>query len=327
MGDVAMTVPVLLKVAAEHPDVKLTMISRQLYKPIFDSIPNLNFLAFDAKGKHKGFFGLLRFTAVLRKSNIDAFADLHNVLRSKVIGQLLKLYGIKVAVFDKARAQKKALTRAENKTFEPLPSVFKRHAMVFAELGVPIDLSQPRFLKPLVPDDQIRPLAGVEKQLIGIAPFAQHEGKIYPFDLMQQVVDNLANEYILLLFGSKAEAETLHQLARSRSNIEVVAGKYSFEQELELISNLEVMLSMDSANAHIAAMFGVKVITLWGATHPYTGFMPYNQPLENAIVSDRKKYPKLPTSIYGNKKVAGYQDAMRTISPEMVVAKVKEVIA
>jgi ADP-heptose:LPS heptosyltransferase len=31
------------------------------------------------------------------------------------------------------------------------------------------------------------------------------------------------------------------------------------------------MVSMDSGNAHIAAMLGVKV-TLWGATHPYAVF-------------------------------------------------------
>jgi ADP-heptose:LPS heptosyltransferase len=83
---------------------------------------------------------------------------------------------------------------------------------------------------------------------------------------------------------------------------------------------------MDSGNAHIAAMLGVQVITLWGATHPYAGFVPFNQPISNSLVSDREKYPLLPTSVYGNKKVAGYEDAMRTISPDMVVNKVNRLI-
>ena len=72
---------------------------------------------------------------------------------------------------------------------------------------------------------------------------------------------------------------------------------------------------------------GVKVITLWGATHPYAGFSPFNQPLENALVSDRNQFPKLPTSVYGNKKVEGYEDAMRTISPEKVVATIQSQLA
>ena len=83
------------------------------------------------------------------------------------------------------------------------------------------------------------------------------------------------------------------------------------------------MLSMDSGNAHIAALFGVSVITLWGATHPFTGFSPFNQSLENALVSDRTKYPYLPTSVYGNRKVKGYEDAMRTILPETIVQMIK----
>ena len=109
--------------------------------------------------------------------------------------------------------------------------------------------------------------------------------------------------------------------AKPYGNIINVSGKIKFTQELQLISNLDVMLSMDSGNAHIAAMLGVKVITLWGATHPYAGFSPFNQPIENALVADRNLFPKLPTSVYGNKKVEGYEDAMRTILPEEVVAK------
>ena len=105
-----------------------------------------------------------------------------------------------------------------------------------------------------------------------------------------------------------------------------MAGKIKFQQELQLINNLDVMLSMDSGNAHIAAMLGVKVITLWGATHPYAGFSPFNQHFENALVSDRNLFPKLPTSVYGNKKVAGYEDAMRTILPETIVLRIKKVL-
>jgi hypothetical protein len=39
-------------------------------------------------------------------------------------------------------------------------------------------------------------------------------------------------------------------------------------------------------------------------------------------VSDSKAYPLLPTSVYGNKIVPGYEEAMRSISPESVVEKI-----
>jgi ADP-heptose:LPS heptosyltransferase len=132
---------------------------------------------------------------------------------------------------------------------------------------------------------------------------------------------------ILLFGGGKKEIEILNTLSSGKQNVINMAGKVKFPQELQLISNLDVMLSMDSGNAHIAAMVGVKVITLWGATHPYAGFSPFNQPLENALVSDRNLYPKLPTSVYGNKKVEGYEDVMRTILPFEVVKSIQSLFS
>ncbi|HEY4618524.1 MAG TPA: glycosyltransferase family 9 protein, partial [Flavobacterium sp.] len=130
------------------------------------------------------------------------------------------------------------------------------------------------------------------------------------------------NNKILLFGGGKKEIKILDSLSNNKINVINMAGKIKLNQELELISNLDVMLSMDSGNAHIAAMLGVNVITLYGSTHPFAGFSPFNQPIENALVSDREKYPMLPTSVYGNKIVPGYEDAMRTISPQSVIEKI-----
>ena len=323
MGDVAMTVPVLRTFVNQHTQVKITLISRPFFKPFFEGIPNLSFFAFDEKERHKGFLGLLRLFQDLKGLNIDAFADLHNVLRSKVVRSLFAFSGKKVASVDKGRTEKKALTQYENKVFQQLPMMFDRHVRVFEQLGFKVDLSHPVFPDKAILSHKILTIIGENNQkLIGIAPFAQYDSKVYPLDLMQQVINQLSEnlEYKILLFGGgEKEIELLNSLAFEKANVINMAGEIKFQQELHLISNLDVMLSMDSGNAHIAAMLGVKVITLWGATHPYAGFSPFNQPLENALVSDRNLFPKLPTSVYGNKKVAGYEDVMRTILPETIV--------
>ena len=327
MGDVAMTVPVLRAFVKQYPEVKLTVISRPFFKPFFDGIPNLNFFAFDEKERHKGFLGLVRLFKDVSKLKVDAFADLHNVLRSKVVGSLFALSGKKRATVDKGREGKKELTRAENKIFAPLATMFERHVKVFEELGFSLDLSKPQFPEKAILSEDILEIIGNENQkLIGIAPFAQYDSKVYPLDLMKEVVAKLAenSSYKILLFGGgKKEIEILDSIAQPFENVINMAGKIKFQQELQLISNLDVMLSMDSGNAHIAAMLGVKVITLWGATHPYAGFLPFNQSLDNALTSDRNQYPQLPTSVYGNKKVEGYQDAMRSISPNEIVQKIQ----
>lgn len=325
MGDVAMTVPVLRAFVKEYPNIQITVVSRPFFKPFFDTIPNVVFFAFDEKERHKGFLGLIRLFKDLRKLKIDAFADLHNVLRSKVVRTLFALSGKKVAAVDKGREGKKALTRTENKIFKQLPTMFERHVKVFELLGFAVDLSDPNFPQKAILSSEIILILGENYQkLIGIAPFAQYDAKVYPLDLMQQVIAQLAENpqnKILLFGGGKKEIEILDSISASYKNVINMAGKIKFQQELQLISNLDVMLSMDSGNAHIAAMLGVKVITLWGATHPFAGFAPFNQPIENALVSDREKFPLLPTSVYGNKKVVGYEDAMRTISVDSIVKK------
>lgn len=331
MGDVAMTVPVIRALVEQNTNVKITVVSRPFFKPFFDGIPNVEFFAVDVKKRHKGFFGLLKLYSDLKKMNIDAVADLHNVLRSQIIRTLFSLAGKKVAATDKGRAEKKALTRAENKVFQPSKTMVERHVETFKKLGFSADLSLPNFPEKAFLSEEILSISGKKDNFkwIGIAPFAQYESKVYPLDLMQNVVDNLAlksNTKIFLFGGGKEETEKLNTLAKQRENIVVVAGKLKFNQELQLISNLDVMLSMDSGNAHIAAMLGIKVITLWGATHPFAGFAPFNQPLENCLTSDREKYPLLPTSVYGNKKVEGYEDVMRSISVESIVEKINLVL-
>ena len=330
MGDVAMTVPVILALVEQYPEVKVTVVSRFFFKPIFDKIPNVNFFSVHTKHQHKGLLGLFRLYKELKQLGITQVADLHNVLRSKIIRNLFALNGKKVAFTDKGRAEKKALTRFKNKTFKPLKSMFERHVETFQKLGYKIDLNNPSFLKKTkIPGKAIDLIGEKKEHWIGIAPFAQHQRKVYPLDLMQKVIEHLSqnsNAKVVLLGGGKHEKELLDKIAAGLKNVYNLAGVISFEHELNLISNLDLMVSMDSGNAHLAAMFGVKTITLWGATHPFAGFSPFNQPFENCLVSDREQFPLLPTSVYGNKKVTGYEDAMRTISPELILEKITTVL-
>lgn len=332
MGDVAMTVPVIRAFVEQNPNVKITVVSRPFFKPFFDGILNLDFFAVDVKQRHKGFLGLLKLYSDLKQLNIDAVADLHNVLRSKIIRTLFALSGKKVAFTDKGRADKKALTRTENKIFKPIKTMVERHVETFKKLGFSVDVSNPTFPKKTNISNEILKVSGEKRKdkWIGIAPFAQYESKVYSQDLMQKVIDELAsdvNTKIFLFGGGNKEIEILNLFANENKNVTNVAGKLKLPQELDLISNLDIMLSMDSGNAHIAAMLGIEVITLWGSTHPFAGFAPFNQPFENCLVSDREKYPLVPTSVYGNKKVAGYEAAMRTISPATVVEKIRAKIA
>jgi ADP-heptose:LPS heptosyltransferase len=144
---------------------------------------------------------------------------------------------------------------------------------------------------------------------------------------MKLVINQLSKNFNIILFGGgNAEILQLNQIEAQTPNTKSVAGKLTLDEELDLISNLDLMLSMDSGNGHIAAMLGVKVITIWGITHPYAGFRPFNQPEDHQLLADRNTYPEIPTSVYGNKQPKGYEKAAGSISVEKVIEKINSII-
>jgi len=147
MGDVAMTVPVLQVLTATYPELKITVVSRPFLKPLFKGLKNVSFFAVDLKHRHKGVLGLFQLFKELKSLNISAIADVHNVLRSKILRFYFGFTKVKTAQIDKGRAEKKALTRAENKIFKPLKSTPQRYADVFKELGFPVDFKKARLSK------------------------------------------------------------------------------------------------------------------------------------------------------------------------------------
>ncbi|HSI71144.1 MAG TPA: glycosyltransferase family 9 protein [Gillisia sp.] len=326
MGDIAMLVPVLRVVTATYPHLKITVLTRQFFAPLFSGIKNVEVYDADVTGVHGGVIGLGRLARELRDLDITAVADMHDVLRSNILRTVFCFYGIPVKQINKGRTEKKELTADNNKVFRQLKSTHQRYADVFSHLRYPIDLKDHKYPEKQKLSPNTRTITGNDlKKWVGIAPYAQHESKVYPEDLLLKVLEDLDRESgmkIFLFGGGKAEKKKLKKIAGLFPNVTSLAGKLTFEEELSLISNLDVMLSMDSGNGHLAAMYGVPVISLWGVTHPYAGFKPFGQPMENSLLPDLQKYPAIPTSVYGNKVPAGYEDVMRTIQPEMVVKKV-----
>jgi ADP-heptose:LPS heptosyltransferase len=325
MGDVAMTIPVIRALVEQHPEIKITFLSKAFLKPLFDDIPNVHFYAADVTNTHKGIFGLHKLHKELKQLNITHIADLHNVLRSKILRSFFKFSSKDIGVIDKGRSEKKALTRTKNKVFKQLKTSHERYADVFRKIDFSVDISNPSKLKTPGLNNSVLNLVGEQKNnWIGIAPFAAYDSKSYPLDLMETVIDTLSKKYTILLFGGgEKEINLLSKIEHKNEAVISVAGKLNLSEELNLIANLDCMLAMDSGNAHFAAMLQIKTITLWGATHPFAGFAPYNQPIKNCLLPDLEKHPNIPCSIYGNKVWDGYEDVMRTILPEKVIEKIE----
>ncbi|HUH47726.1 MAG TPA: glycosyltransferase family 9 protein, partial [Arenibacter sp.] len=289
MGDVAMTVPVLSALVQQHPQLKITVLTRAFFSPIFDGLPNVTVYEADVKGKHKGVWGLWRLYKELKGLGIDAVADLHNVLRSSVLKLYFGLASVPFVQIDKGRAGKRDLTAVRKKEFKQLKTTHQRYADVFFRLGFPVSLDTVSLLpKRRVSETSRDLIRATSKKWIGVAPFAAFAGKMYPFELMEQVVHGLneTNSYGILLFGGgKEEQRKLEDLSLTYHHCVNLVGKIPFDEELAIISQLDLMIAMDSGNGHLAAMFGIPTITLWGVTHPYAGFYPFGQPMANALLA------------------------------------------
>lgn len=332
-GDVALLAPVIYSVASCYPKDRFSVMTRQAYAPIFDHLGfNVSVIPIDTKKKHKGVLGLLKIVSKSVGGGYTHVADTHDVLRSKVIRFFMFLTLSKVAKIDKGRKEKDLMISSK-KTEPPLLHATERYMKVFEKLGFHSEMVfknlydfKPRVFSRLQDVIKIK-----EGQWIGIAPFAQHQGKIYPISQMEQVVSKLSQrEHTkLFLFGfGKEEMSVINEWTNKYPNIVSHHGKLNLDRELLLISYLDLMISMDSANMHLASLVEVPVVSVWGATHPSLGFYGFRQDIGNAV---QLEIPCRPCSVFGNipcqfRGASDEYKCMKEISVDAVLEKVEKVL-
>lgn len=334
LGDVAMTVPVVYSACRCYPDIRFTFVTRRSMTSIFLNPPaNLTVVGLDLEQSYNGVGGLWHlFKELRRRFDFDGMIDLHDVLRTKVFCAFCRLYGIAVSVVNKGRKGKLGLTRRHGKVLLPLISMRARYRQAFHGIGLPVEsLFQGLFGTGKGSPEafaMITPPKSAGEKWVGIAPFAKHTGKIYPPSMMEQVVKEISalpDVKIFFFGGGETECEILHSWAERYPSAVSLAGKrYGFPAELALVSNLDVMVSMDSANMHLASLVCTPVVSVWGATHPYCGFKGWRQKEEDTI---QLPMTCRPCSVFGNKPCfRGDWHCLRGISPNVIVEKVKKYI-
>lgn len=335
LGDVAMVVPVVKAVLEANPQKELLMLSNIEYAGLFEGIKRLEFIGVDLKKKYAGFTGMIRLFNLLRKQyGFDAVADLHGVLRTHLLRILFFVINKRIAVINKGRLEKHALTRKEYKVFRPLVHTTERYQLVFKQLGFTvadhelssegIEIDQPSlFSEPtkavLTPNDGV--------MSIGFAPFAKHPTKMYDLDRFKEVIRHFDTpDYSLYFFGgSAAEKLLIGQWNREFSHAVAIPDSCTLKEELDLMRSLHVMVSMDSANMHLASLSGVPVVSIWGPTHPYAGFYGFNQdPLYAVQVN---ALTCRPCSVYGGRACwRGDHACMQQIEPADIVGKIQRIL-
>lgn len=328
LGDVSLLVPVMVSVASKYPQSRFTVMTKAAYAPLFNDLTfNVNVIPIDTAKKHNGVIGLFRIVSKVLFRGFTHVADEHDVLRSKVVRWAMMMTGCKVRHIDKGRSQKQEMIRTK-KVNTPLEHTTKRYLDTFKRLGFPAQMIAFDFfdfkmkdlfvLKGIVPEKN--------KPWIGIAPFAKHKGKIYPPEKMENIINILISQgNTIFLLGGKEDKHIFDEWKRKHpSDVINTAGLFGLERELLLLSCMDVVISMDSANMHLASLVNIPVVSIWGATHPSLGFYGYNQNPYNAVEIDLKCRP---CSVFGDKPCERIDYACMTELPEkMVIEKVNKIL-
>jgi ADP-heptose:LPS heptosyltransferase len=330
MGDVALTTPVLRGMREQYPEAELVLLTQSAFKPFFSTIAGLKFFFPDLRERHNGIIGLIRlYKDIRRQYDIDYVIDLHDVLRSKLLRLIFRLTGVPAVVIDKGRKAKRALVTGKNKS--RLKHSVERYCDVFAKAGFPLIPTKDRSIVPspeiILKEALLTEMKGVIN--IGVAPYAKHKLKMWPENNMIQLLGLIsgAHKSRFWLFGGKEDSEKLINLQSQIPGSTSLAGKLSLDEELVFMSKLDMMISMDSSNMHMAALVGIKVISIWGGTDPLAGFSAWMQPDNFSIRIPVEDLTCRPCTIYGKGECKrGDFACMNWLTPEIVYKKIEKFI-
>ena len=326
MGDVALVTPVLKGLLGKYPDVEIVMVTRSAFKSFFSESSRLTILTPDFKGRHKGIAGIFRLYSEIRKNyKIDYVVDIHDVLRSRILRTLFRAGGTPVSVIDKGRKEKRDLITGKRKV--QLKHSVIRYCEAFRKAGFPVEPSEDKPIEvksgSAAVDEIVKSFRGIN---IGVAPYALHKLKMWPEEnmilLMKKISEN--HDVSFFLFGSRNEASKLERIKEQVPGTINLAGKLNLEEELAAMSRLSFMIAMDSSNMHMAALTGLKVISIWGGTDPFGGFGAWMQPDNYALRIPVDELTCRPCTIFGKGECKrGDFACMKWLTPEAVYEKIK----
>jgi len=330
MGDVSLTVPVIKGVLNENPDLEITLVTREFFAPFFSDIPRLKLVFPDFNGRHKGFTGLILLYSDLKKSGpFESVIDLHGVIRTSILSGLFKISGVPGFSIDKGRKEKKFLIKS--RYIRALKHTTVRYLETFAAAGFKGQVGKAPFFR-VAEESRLNANRFLEKFLpkrdrirIGLAPFATHQPKIWGIQNFRELITLINAEYdvdFFLFGGGKEEINLLKEFQSYRPNIYLAAGELELSEELALMSTLDLMISMDSSNMHLASLSGVPTLSIWGGTHPAFGFSALGQPTEYHLQTPASSLKCRPCSVFGNKPcIYKTPRCMEMVKPQEVFDK------
>jgi ADP-heptose:LPS heptosyltransferase len=329
IGDVVLTLPALRAALQRYPDLELVVLTRPVLHGLFADWSRVTLPEVDLKGRHRGLMGMLRLYRELQATDhFDGVLDLHDVLRTQVLRRLFAWQGTPVFRLRKDRKGRRGMIRRQGKVRQPLQHSLSNYVEVFRRAGLPVHLTPSTVAAISYADHPLPVRTDLPRPWVGVGPFASKPEKMYPLDRMQVVIEALATQgTTVFLFGGPEDRAWFAPLVAAHPTVHL-APIDPLAEELALIEALDLMISVDSANTHLARLVGTRVLSIWGPTHPDAGFGPLGavDPAD-LIQVPISTLPCRPCSIVKQHPCyRGDRACMHWIEPQQVLTRVREVL-
>ncbi|MDP8161681.1 glycosyltransferase family 9 protein [Pasteurella skyensis] len=274
IGDVCHTLAAVQAIQRHYPNCKVSWIVGKTEANLIKNIPNIELILFDKKS---GWKGIVTLWKQLRTKRYDVLLNMQTAFRASVLS--LGIRAKQKIGFNKERARE-AQWLFTNAKIEPTTSIHVLdHQMMFAKaLGV-TDLV-PHWNLALEQSDLIFASQFIDKNTknIVIAPCSSKPEKDWSVEKYSYIAEYLIIQGMnVIIVGSPSsyEVETASKIQELVPKCNNIAGKTQLTQLAAIISQSDLVLSSDSASAHIATTQNTPVIGLYAIHNPRrTG--PYN---------------------------------------------------
>ncbi len=252
IGDVILTTPVIMSVAAQFPTAEITVVVGPRAQSLLSKSRFVHRLViYDKRAKWPD---KLKFIKSLRVNVYDYVIDLRNTL----IPYLIKVKRRSPAI----------------RTYKGL-SMRDKHLDVLKKMK--LDTERVPLFDFYNQEDEETALEKLqdlgiedEKGWIVISPAAASELKTWRLEGFREVIKKLLNEYDekILLIGDKREKEIINPLCEvDASRVINIAGETNLREVSAIIAKTSLLITNDSAAMHLGYELNRPVVAIFGPTH------------------------------------------------------------
>ncbi len=326
VGDAILTLPMLQKLKEMNPGCKIDVVAIPETADIFKHSPVVNdVLLFDKHGKQKSALQVYKFAKLIRQNNYARIYAPHRSTRTSLI---VMLSGVRDTFGFNANSL--------SHIYRYLAKYEKARHEVERNLNlIQFETNNDNWkILPLlnIPDEVHNKIDKFFSEFKGysnfaaIAPGSVWNTKIYPTEYFEEIIRYLLKIFdAVFLIGGANDKQICEELERKAGNrVKSVAGNFMLIESIAFLKKMKLLISNDSAPAHLGMCADIPVLMLYCSTVPDFGFYPYNK--YSYFLSFNDLFCK-PCGIHGFQKCPlGTFDCGYKLKPEMVILKIKEMI-